>query len=135
MLSLTPGGRDARYGVILGLSAPSNDEITLDKFCYTANGAQYPLDSRTGMLKLHGCCDPLPTPSLSPSAPPPSYSPLACGVRTLANTMGLAPYDGWLSLYPQLHRLQTWRLNCLLTAFTIKIHAPASSHTPSPLST
>ena len=48
--------------------------------------------------------------------------------------MGLAPYDGWLSLYPQLHRHQTNRLNCLLTAFTIKIHAPGSSRTPYPFS-
>jgi hypothetical protein len=65
-----------------------------------------------------------PSPAVSPS-----YSPLACGVRELANTMNLEQW-GWLAYYPQLHRFHTNGPNCLLTSFTVKLRYPSGTTPP-----
>jgi hypothetical protein len=42
--------------------------------------------------------------------------------------MGLVEEDGVWTFYPQLHRLHTNRLNCLLTAFTIKMESAGRTY-------
>ncbi|ELR18029.1 uncharacterized protein ACA1_102450 [Acanthamoeba castellanii str. Neff] len=71
------------YWLVLSLNQPMvsgwtagqpnyNESITVDKMYYRAsNGETQHLSSRTGMIKLYGCCDaPSPSPSTSPFALP-----------------------------------------------------------------
>jgi hypothetical protein len=58
--------------------------------------------------------------------PSPSASPLACGVRQLANTLGVDFFD-YIWFYTHLHRIRVLRPNCVITAITVKLQNSAGT--------
>jgi hypothetical protein len=69
------------------------------------------------VLSIFGQIAPAQGQSATPS---PSASPLACGVRELANTLGVE-FSNYLWFYPHLHRFRVQQPNCLITAITFKL--------------